>query len=349
MSRRFPNRPQSRLSSENGLDREGGRLQRLVFGERIIITRALCHYETMPTPAGGHSLQRYEAVKLSAKARTPIADPAFHFDWGEDRIGIWSWPRHLTADLADFEGETLPETVLHPPMVTGARLVECIDGYEGQAWQDQTLIASRWWPTPPSTTDWAGFLRATRTSGGDSIQPVPVALDLLSKPANAPPYTVLVDRIKTIGLRDLAALVMVFLAVPALYLLGQWAQLSHARASASGELAQLSQETAEISAARQSAQMTSDELALYAQALNRRHPAALLASVSEELSRFSLRLDSFEQNEDRLTLVIHSNEGFAPEALVRAMENNPLMNSVSVEPGRGAGEWSLTANLEAQS
>ncbi|HCR67310.1 MAG: hypothetical protein CMH90_03865 [Oceanicaulis sp.] len=95
--------------------------------------------------------------------------------------------------------------------------------------------------------------------------------------------------------------------------------------------------------------MTSDELALYAQALNRRHPAALLASVSEELSRFSLRLDSFEQNEDRLTLVIHSNEGFAPEALVRAMENNPLMNSVSVEPGRGAGEWSLTANLEAQS
>lgn len=349
MSRRFPNRPQSRLSADNDLAREGGRIQRLVFGERIIITRALCHYETMPTPAGGHSLQRYEAAKLSAKSRTPIADPAFYFDWGKDRIGIWSWPRHLTDDIADFEGETLPETVLHPPMLTGSRLVKCIDGYEGQVWRDRVLVASRWWPTTPNAADWAGFLRATRASEAVSTPPAPEVLDLLSKPTNTPPYTVLLDRIKSISLRDVAALLIVFLAAPTLYYLGQWAQLSHARASASAELAQLSQETAEISAARQNAQTASDELALYAQALNRRHPAALLASVSEELSRFSLRLDSFEQNEDRLTLVIQADEGFAPEALVRAMENNPLMNSVSVEPRRGSGEWSLTANLEAQS
>jgi len=29
------------------------------------------------------------------------------------------------------------------------------------------------------------------------------------------------------------------------------------------------------------------------------------------------------------------------------MESNPLMNSVSLEPGRGAGEWMLSAQLEA--
>ena len=54
----------------------------------------------------------------------------------------------------------------------------------------------------------------------------------------------------------------------------------------------------------------------------------------------------FEQTESGLTLTLHASDDFAPESLVRAMENNPLMNSASLEPGRGAGEWVLTAQLE---
>ncbi|WP_440958853.1 hypothetical protein ACFELO_01725 [Oceanicaulis sp. LC35] len=348
MSRRFPKRPQSQLSASTGVTRQGSALERLVLGERLVISRALCHFETMPhLPGGGQSLKRYEAARLSAKARTPIANPGFHFDWGDERIGIWSWPSDLTEGLADFEGEILPETVLHPPLPSGARLVKAIDGFEGQVWRDSELVASRWWPREPGLSDWTGFLRATRMAELTGVVPEPVTPILTARPANAQPYIAWIDRLKRINARDITALALVLLAVPALYLAGEWVQLSRTEASLSSELEALSLETAEISAARQDAQRASNELATYASALNRRHPAAMLASVSEELARFSIRLDAFDQTEDRLVLTLHASDDFAPEALVLAMESNPLMNSVSLEPGRGSGEWLLSAQLEA--
>ena len=346
MPRRFPNRPRSQLSAKFGAQRSGSRLQRLILGEQLIISRALCHFETMPALPSGQSMRAYEAAKLSAKARTPISNADFYFSWGTDQIGVWSWSKSLTEDLADFEGVVLPETALHMPFQTGARLVTAIDGFEGQVWRNSQLIASRWWANRPGVRDWSAFLRAARISEPSEDAPTPVDPHFLNRPSAPQPYTALLDRLRSIHLRDIAALTLVCLAAPCLYLFGQWAQLSQAQASATAELAKLSEETAEISAARQNAQRASNELAAYAATLNRRHPTALLASVSEELARFSIRLDAFEQTEEELTLVMHASNDFNPESLVRAMENNPLMNTVSLEPGRGPGEWVLNSQLE---
>jgi Tfp pilus assembly protein PilN len=346
MSRRFPNRPQSTLSAQSGLDRQGGRLERFVLGERIIISRALCHFETMPVMPGGASFRRHEAVKLSARARTPIPDPEFHFDWGDERIGIWSWPKSLTSDLKDFEGEVLPETVLHTTLDDGARLVAAIDGYEGQVWRNAELIASRWWPTLPTALDWSAFLRATRSSEVSQTPPSPEPAIYLPHPARKAPYTAMLDRLRSIHLRDITALATALIAIPGLYLIGEWAQLSLSKASAEAELEQLSVQTAQISAARQDAQSAANELAQYAEILNQRHPAALLASVSAELAEFSIRLDYFEQADQTLRISMFASETFAPESVVRAMESNPLMSNVNLEPGRGSNEWVLTAELE---
>lgn len=347
MSRTFPNRPISRLSARTGVFRQGGQLERLVLGERLIISRELCHFESMPSTPGGHHLRRYEAVKLSAKARTPIAHPQFYFDWSANRIGVWSWPKELAEGLSDFEGEVLPETVLHPPLENGARLVASIDGFEGQVWIENQLVASRWWPRRPELSDWTAFLRATRVQ--ETVSAVPVALEpaWLSRPANPQPYTAFLDRLRNANWRDITALALLCLAVPGLFLFGQLLQLSQAQSSLSAELAALSRETAEISVARQSAQQAANELAAYAATLNRRHPAALLASVSEELARFSIQLVAFDQTENELTLIMQTSDDFAPESLVRAMENNPLMNNVRLEPGRSQGDWTLRAQLEA--
>lgn len=348
MPRRFPNRPLSQLSADSGLVRGGSNLMRLVLGERLIISRALCHFETMPALQIDRNIRAFEVAKLGAKARTPIARPDFYLSWGADQLGVWSWPKALTEELKDFEGEVVPETVLHPPLDEGARLVAALDGFEGQVWRGRQLVASRWWRNPPHADAWSGFLRAARVSEGAEGPPPVVALALLGRPATAQPYSAMLDRIRSINASDIAALALALLAAPMLFLLGQWAQLSMAQASVRTELAQLSQETAEISTARQNAQRASLELNAYAQTLNTRHPAALLASISEELSRFSIRLDAFEQTEDELTLTLHVDAEFAPEALVRAMESNPLMNSASLEPGRIPGEWVLRAQLETE-
>lgn len=348
MFRRFPNRPQSTLSLEKGLVRESGRLSRLVLGERIIISRSQCHFETMQAPPGRQSLQGYEAVKLSARARTPISNPAFYFDWGDTLVGIWSWPSDLIQSIEDFEGQLFPETVLQVPMTGGERVVETLDGFEGQVWRDSCLVASRWWPVPPSATEWMSFLRAARLQPASASAPLPQSVPLQNAPNKKRPYPALIDQLRSTGWRDIAAVALLVFVIPALYLGGQWAQLTLALSAAQEELEQLSQETAEISAARTRAQAASSELAAYANVLNRRHPAAVLASVSEDVNRLSLRLDASDFSEDQLTLVIQAGPGFLPEELVRVMENSPLMNSVSVEPGRGAGEWVLSARLEEE-
>lgn len=346
MSRRFPNRPQSILSLNKGLVRNSGRLARLILGERIIISRAHCHFETMPAPPGRQSLQGYEVVKLSARSRTPYANPAFYFDWSDSLVGIWSWPKDLIQSVDGFEGDIVPETLLQQPLPNGERVVETIDGVEGQVWKDNCLVASRWWPTPPSAVEWISFLRASRLQPASEVVPAPQKAPMLGRPQSRRPFPAVLDQIRSTNWRDMAAMALLIFAVPALYLGGQWVQLSLATSAVKDELAQLSRETAEISAARSRAQSASAELAAYADVLNNRHPAALLASVSEELQRLSLRLDAFDLSEDRLSLNIHAEPGFLPEELVRTMEASDFMNSVSVEPGRGAGDWILSARLE---
>lgn len=78
---------------------------------------------------------------------------------------VWVWDNEvLEADLTAhrLRGKTahvIPESLLHPPLSSGLRLVNCLDGVEGQLWQEQKLTHSRWWPSSPSAVDWLNFQR----------------------------------------------------------------------------------------------------------------------------------------------------------------------------------------------
>lgn len=344
MLRRFLSRPETHLGVDGVLARGGDRATRLVLGERVLLSRALCHYEVIRSPAGANMLKVVKAARMAARARTPVADAAFYFDWQGDQLGVWSWPASIAEQLEGLEGDFLPETMLHPAGDDGPRLVEVMDGVEGQVWVGGRLIASRWWRRKPDERQWADFLRASRCAPA----PVPEAVRVvrLEQPRSRPPLAWRIERVTSASSKDIAALALLLLLAPTLFLAGQWAHLSVERGSLQEELAELSAETSEIRQARQNAMTAAAQLNDYAQRLNHRHPAAILAEVTETFAAFNIRLEAFEQNETGLTVDLRSDATLAADELVRRMEASTLLSNVRIEPGRGAGDWTLIADLE---
>ncbi len=58
-----------------------------------------------------------------------------------------------------------------------------LEGYEGQYWANQFLLATRWWPSVPQGPEWQQFARASGASDASShIVPEPQTLGFLDRP-----------------------------------------------------------------------------------------------------------------------------------------------------------------------
>jgi len=81
-----------------------------------------------------------------------------------NKAGLWLWDNDYRAPLRHqlYQPSLLPESLAYEPMDTGVRLVQCIEGVEGQVWQDGILQASRWWAACPDGGEWRLFLRSAR-------------------------------------------------------------------------------------------------------------------------------------------------------------------------------------------
>ncbi|OAB56167.1 hypothetical protein AY599_28085 [Leptolyngbya valderiana BDU 20041] len=324
--------------------RGGDRISRLVWGERVLLSRALCHYEVIAAPVGANTLKVAKAARMAARARTPVAEPQFCFDRLGDRLGVWSWPASAVSSLDHFEGEVLPETMLHAPAQDGPRLAEVMDGVEGQVWRGGHLTASRWWPAAPTQRQWSDFLRASRCETGPVPAPTPPAL--LDQPRSRPRMIERLERLTRASTKDIAALALLLLLAPTLFLAGQWAHLSLERAALRDELETLSAETSDIRQARQQAQDAASRLNRYAARLNHRHPSAVLAEVTDTAATFNVEIETFEQTQRDVTADLRSEAAFPADDLVRRMEAIAFLSNVRIEPGQRTGDWTLTADLE---
>ena len=79
----------------------------------------------------------------------------------------WTWDAARVREAISAAGirparvTVLPETAVEARAADGLRLVECLEGVEGQSWAGGELKASRWWAEPPSRQQWLEFQRAS--------------------------------------------------------------------------------------------------------------------------------------------------------------------------------------------
>lgn len=336
----FPTPVNSRIIASGSLDRRGTALQRLVRGERVVISRRHCHFESIPAPSGHRDARAMQAAKLAARARSPFQSASVKLVWSNNRIGIWSWPSDLLAPLENAEFQAVPETLLDSP-ADGEQLRRREGGYEGQVWRNGTLIASRWWDHNPSEEQWARFTRAVPISGQTEASSDDTAASDLGN---------LVGRIKDVAYgarpRDYAALAVVLILVPFMYLGGQWLRLNQQASAMQGELATLEESTADVVQARSEAMTTSAQLQSYAGLLETPHPAAAIAVFAEAAAGFEAELESFMVREGAIEIELSGNDNLPLASLVEQLEASDVLEGVRLEASNRANQWRIFATFE---
>lgn len=167
-----------------------GRIRRLTSGPRLggviqVVPRSLCQYsrKTLPrTDAVGRKAAREEARFESRFSDPEVMVHAKTNSRMPGEVVVWAWDKARLAAMTGRKNlRALPETLAREPMSNGARLVEGVDGFEGEVWVNSELVATRWWRETPNDDAWREFLLGARTGAGLNIE-IPEQTPIAQRP-----------------------------------------------------------------------------------------------------------------------------------------------------------------------
>jgi len=144
--------------------RKSGILGQLVY----VIPRSECSFRRVELVNNGRNAVKAVSLKLQKETISPKSSFRIVPDNIGNRAGAWEFEKPQSEI-----GRVLPESLVRSPMEEGKRLIECLKGFEGQLWHQNSLISSRWWPKLPTEMEWLGFLRASASE---------IEVDLSSRP-----------------------------------------------------------------------------------------------------------------------------------------------------------------------
>jgi len=343
----------SRLASQPRmyLQRAGGIEEPVVArGRRYwAVSRSLCRFFKIPLLADASTGRQLEALRLQIERLSPFAETGSHFHFGENFINLWLWDSQVVGDAANEIGvdlrraSVLPESALQPPG-EGLRMIECLDGVEGQCWDRGSLVASRWWPTPPDSRSWVLFQRGAAV-GPDRLTtdpPAAAALPWLARPwTNS--RTDGWGGVVNIDMRFAAAAIAVLLVIGYAYLGAEWLRIISDRRSVERQIAAHSAEAAPATEAR----ITALENAAAIRRLHQLDPypsqLALMARVAEILPKNETHLTEWSYDRGQLEMTVGADHPLDSVFFVRALERVDRFTGVSVE--RAGGDNSLRIRL----
>ena len=151
-----------------------------------VVSRGLCHYRCFTF--NDIPLNRREQVlQLQVQQWSPFSEYGSYIVWQGEQAQVWIWDQVIQQnrwlEIGINKATLLPETVLQirPTPETTTQLLQCIEGYEGQIWQQGVLVGSRWWLNQPNPAEW---LLLQRAQGLTTHSPLPLAVEapLLNHP-----------------------------------------------------------------------------------------------------------------------------------------------------------------------
>jgi hypothetical protein len=292
-----------------------------------ILGRSLCHYSSFVLPAGLSQVKREAALRLKVLEWSPFQDPGMLVDWHADRAGVWVWDRQAIDDAIRAAGETprrirvLPDSTIVEPATDGVRLVAGLEGLEGQVWRNETLIASRWWPSSPNGSEWLRFQRAASVHGEEirAQPPAPVTPEVRAVPWVRSAGLGLA-RIYEIGPVRLAAAAGTVLLLPILYHGATLAKVVGAAGRAEAELVRAREDAAPVAIARGAALADLDCV------------DALLARVGGQLPANGTALGDWTFQNGDLRFTLTNQAPLDASFFVRLFEASHLFERVTAEP-----------------
>lgn len=140
-----------------------------IWGQSVcIVPRSECSFRRIKITDSSRRAIQAAYLKVRKEASSP--DDRFLIVPDADQSGANVWGYKTAFDRT---GRYYPESLARTPMETGARLVTCFTGYEGQVWKNNNIVASRWWPTVPDARKWQSFVFATQNEADIECGDVP--------------------------------------------------------------------------------------------------------------------------------------------------------------------------------
>jgi hypothetical protein len=332
-----------------------------------VISRALCRFHKLAALPDASAARQLEALQLQIERLSPFAETGSHCHAAPaqtaaaaaaaaaapgEAICLWLWDAGLVREAAVATGVDLrrmtvvPETAMHPPDSDGVRLVECLDGVEGQCWENGVLSASRWWPATPDPRNWVMLQR------GGSIPPERMLTE--PPPAAALPW---LDRpwtrqlspglggIANFDLRTIGAAAAVVLLVGYGYYGAEWLRLGFDTAAVERGIARASIAVAPMTEARAAA-LASEAMIERLHALDR-YPSqlAVMAQVADILPKNETHLTEWSYDRGQLEFTVAAAHPLDATFFVRALDRVLRFKAVSAERAGGGSDNSLRIRL----
>jgi hypothetical protein len=303
-----------------------------------IVSRGLCRFFRVPLLAGADRARQLDAIALEVKRLSPFEQTGWHLHLGFGVAGVWLWDQQATQAVGTAIGvevtrmRVLPEPALRPAESEAVRLVESLEGVEGQYWHDGGLSASRWWSRIPEEHAWVLFQRGASVPS-DRISadvPIPLRLGWLDRPwtktRNSRPF-------------DLSRLDMrLVAAVVAMAVLGaygyQGARYLHVTENARALAREVQERSATIEPILSARTRALDNLTAI-RALHELDPfpsqLALMARAAEILPRDKSRFDDWLYDHGQLELSIAADQPLDVVRLVRSLEDSGYFRGVAAD------------------
>lgn len=109
--------------------------------------------------------QRTQALRLQISQWAPFSRVGSYVIWEGASALVWAWDAEgieteiKRVGLKPKSVQIIPETLLNEKRVSLSCLQQSLDGFEGQYWQNGSLVACRWWSQRPSLAEWVNFQR----------------------------------------------------------------------------------------------------------------------------------------------------------------------------------------------
>lgn len=303
-----------------------------------MLSRALCRFNRFDLtrlPAA----KRHAALALQLPQWSPYAQSGYAITWQDGYASVWCWDNsRIDAEMQKHgklpkSQQKIPETLLRAPLPSGLRLLKCLDGVEGQYWQDSQLVTSRWWPRRPDEQAWLSFQRdcgipAEQQEAHSTLQDIPLQVQPWARIGS------IVGSAADLQIAEVALYSVLSLALGiATVVLGvQHYQISHGIAQRNNELAEIKGKAGTVFAARESALSKLVRIKSIDSIEPFPPPLVLMEAIAETLPKDSgVFVREWDMNGSRLKIAIRSPEvNISGADYVQALEKTGLFADIQI-------------------
>ena len=304
-----------------------------------VVPRAACAFDRVALAHPGR--KGLAAARLAVRQRSRFG-PACRAFLSPDTDGAaaaaWTWQ----AD--DPEALMVPETVLQARGEDGMRLVACAHGFDGQAWVDGALKASRWWPQRPDAAAWSTFV-ASLPIKADDAPPAPETV------ATRPPPVVPRDpeNLSALTAPRRVALASALIGAFALaFQTGGWFVTSAAIMQENRALDVAAEDVRATEQARRMAVSLSERAHAAAGGADATAAVQAVLAVLAALPPDAITVRQVSLSAGRIEVAAYDRTGGADQPrLVTVLEGSPALSRVAVVPDGRQGGFTIGADIVA--